>query len=227
MPVVSTSQIMKLSFGGSAWEEQELWSFGVHIGLTQGGDLNTQFTQVDLQGIYNLFASYLQNTIAGDATMSSNVVFNEVRLALLSERGQQIGDSRVYSTSNGITGADDQPYIPQHSIAITTQSDIRTGKTAKGRFYLPPGWGLPGANGNIAAGQRNRLAADFAGLISDINDRLAIVNPELVVVNFSKYTPTNPGQLNPVISVRVGSVIDTQRRRRNGLTEVYASEPVV
>lgn len=99
------------------------------------------------------------------------------------------------------------------------------GRRGRGRIYLPPnGTGcLSTSDGSINSTYTGNVATAAAQLMRDlIADPVALggVNVEPIVTGdpFTRY-----GRIN---AVRVGNVMDSQRRRRRSLVETYASATV-
>ncbi len=221
MPITPTTEYLKLTLGGSAWGGQEIWSIGIHLAMTDGTSVEQALADFNLQGAIAAFSSNMMIDTA--PSLSSAVQFSEVRIARFNIRGQQQGDSRVAFVSGNPYGFDTAKYLPQHSVVVTLNSDLLRGKTSKGRFYLPAGYGLPDEDGYIATNTVVSTANQALGFLNDLADVATDADPDLRIANVSGYTPTFSGASNEVISISVGNVVDTQRRRRNGLNERYQS----
>src|ERR1051325_3573231 len=118
MPIVTTTEYMKLTFGGSAWDGQEIWSIGLNLAMVDGSSVETAFNDFDLVAAAASFGANM-NVQAG-ASLSAAVSFDEVRLARFTAQnaGGQIGDSRVHFNAINNVGQDFTPYIPQHSVVV-------------------------------------------------------------------------------------------------------------
>jgi hypothetical protein len=101
--------------------------------------------------------------------------------------------------------------LPQGTQAVSLQTALRRGPAHAGRFY-PPTCSPVMIDGRVAAAETALQAGSASQLISDINGS----NAGKVVV-FSQIGPVT----NDVTGVRVGRVVDTQRRRRRNLLEDY------
>lgn len=220
MPVVTTTDVLKVTFGGTAWTDQEIWSIGMHLGMEDGSTVATAFEDLDLAALHTAFVTNLM--VEGYPSLATSVLFGEVRLGLYNQYGQLVGDSRNYFGPSYGSGLDDSSYIPQHSVVVSLLSDLPRGKTAKGRFYLPAGFGLPDADGYISNTDRANVITQVEAFLNAVSDVATSADPDLRIVNFSAGTALVDAILNPVVSFRIGNVVDTQRRRRNGLRERYA-----
>lgn len=219
MPITPTTEYLKVTYGGSAWDEQEIWSIGLHLAMVDGTSVEQALADFDLAAAAAAFATTM-NT-AEQPTLSSGVTFNEVRVARFNIRGKQQGDSRVFFPAAPVTGNDTRPYIPQHSVVVTLLSDQLRGKTSKGRFYLPAGYGLPEDDGYLSDASVGLLKLQVSNFLNELSDVVTDTDPDLRIANVSGYTPTFEGASNPVVAFSIGNVVDTQRRRRNGLKERY------
>lgn len=221
MPRVDAQGIMKLTFGGAAWDGQEIWSIGVHLGMVDGSSVETAFEDFDLVAAAAAFGVNMNVSTA--PSLSSSVSFDEVRLAQFSTgpTGSQIGDSRVHFNAINNVGQDSGQYLPQGSLVVTTNSDLLRGKTSKGRFYLPPGYYAIQPDGYIVPEVIDTTIEQVSNFLNDLADVALSADPDLRIVNYSGYTAQEPASLNPIVFFTIGNVVDTQRRRRNGLNERY------
>lgn len=221
MARVDAQGIMKLTFGGSAWDGQEIWSIGIHLGMVDGSSVETAFQDFDISAAVGAWIGNMN--VETDPSQSTSVSFDEVRLAQFSTGplGEQIGDSRVIFNTVNNDGLDFRSYIPQGSLVVTTNSDLLRGKTSKGRFYLPPGYYEVQDDGYIPSTVIQSTAAQVSGFLNALADIATDADPDLRIVNYSGYTPAEAASLNPITYFTIGNVVDTQRRRRNGLQERY------
>lgn len=107
------------------------------------------------------------------------------------------------------------PAPPQLTTAVSLTTGLLRGRGHMGRIYLPTGTSLLAvdAGGNVPAGLAAALAEGTALFLNTIN---ADTGGRVVV--FSKIAQTT----TPVTGCKTGSILDTQRRRRGSLKEVYS-----
>lgn len=139
--------------------------------------------------------------------------------------GQYTSKTRtnLYEFPTPIAGPASGNGMPQLSLCISLLTDIKRGPAARGRFY-PPSLGAYGVdtNGQVNSSTRDSQAAAGAQLIRDLSNWPGIdINGSLEVVVLGK-----GGATQKVTSVAVGSVMDTQRRRRSKLRETYSTVKV-
>jgi len=115
----------------------------------------------------------------------------------------------------------------QDALVLSWVTDAQRGPGSKGRIYVPcPSIAIVALSGKIAASNAV-IAANFgAALINRLNDDPNWpAHPDLECAVVSKVG----GVAFPIRSVRVGDVLDTQRRRRNAMVETYSvnSQPIL
>lgn len=122
------------------------------------------------------------------------------------------------------------PAPPQCSIAISWKTNKRRGTGANGRTYIPSA--IPDTNTgtpHISTTIRTALVGAFAGLSAAIEGLFVAhaeggLSPCKQIIATPGSTKTGEAGGNYQVSEwRIGSLIDTQRRRRNKFREVYTS----
>ena len=136
-----------------------------------------------------------------DLTLASAAAINEAT-------DGQITRVEVVLALTGVADAEMLPFQCATVISLLTASATRHGR---GRFYLPPLAASFLLNGKLNTTAMTTLDTAWTAFFDSLNTDG--VNP--VVRNRTGHVST------PVTSARVGDVIDTQRRRRNKLTETY------
>lgn len=120
----------------------------------------------------------------------------------------------------GLSGTSAAPSIPsQNAIAVSLTAGQRpNGTYIKGRFYLPsPATNALEANtALLTPTARTTIADNMAGFVTAL--KVAGHQPAV----WSRVL----GTFSPVQQLRVGSKVDTQRRRRNDSVEVYVARPI-
>lgn len=176
----------------------EVWTFTLHTSGA-GSLASAQSTWESATGA--LWTGQL------DALISADVVMTEVSTASLDEEtGGQISRLSVGVDRPGVAVGEMLPF--QCAVAISTRSNLAT-RSGRGRFYLPPL-----AEGNTAAGRLSTSAQ--AGIVTAVNQFFSALDTgglEPVLLNRTTLVQT------PITQFDVGDIIDTQRRRRNGLIE--------
>jgi hypothetical protein len=156
----------------------------------------------------------------------SFVTLKRVRIALMGDDGKVVregsgafvqGDADV--TIGGATAG--FLHAPQIALVHTLQSGF-PGPTGRGRFYLPsPAVEIEPSTGVMTALNAQAFADRARVFLNAITGDMRAAKPaiDLVVPSGGSVTRALPPQLHKVTSVQVGRALDTQRRRRNALTD--------
>nr|CRY96555.1 hypothetical protein [uncultured prokaryote] len=149
--------------------------------------------------------------------------FTAVKVAPIKVDGHYAGEPFLTPALNPAVGVN-PTVVPQASIALTTWTGSTLGKGNYGRMFLPHS-GVPDASTPLLSTTLAGNVADaFATFITAIN---AIPDGGVAtIMSQPSLITTWPGSAKPVTQVRVGRVVDTQRRRRASLDESYQSRPV-
>lgn len=143
----------------------------------------------------------------------SGYVYNDA--GVLTEQAAT-SDTPDVGTSPGI--------LPHSTAVVASLLTAVPGARTRGRLYLPLcGLPLDSALLTISGTQRGVIATAVAGALNDLRTAGYDVGADgldPVVVSTTATLAT------PITTVRVGSVPDVQRRRRNGLVEIYSSAAV-
>ena len=199
--------------GATVASAVEGWSFGIRFGAEDsavgGGPVPTQ----------NLADSFLATASAliVDAAMrfQSTTWLQECRLYSIGADGRATAEVTIADQA-GVKGIFGSGHLPwQNSMVVTLQAD-GLGKGKYGRIYLPPQaqeiTADGGVNSTIIASQTLRLGTFFSALADDANMPVQYLP---VVVGRTGVS----GTLRTVRHIKVGRVMDTQRRRRRSLDE--------
>lgn len=182
----------------------ETWSFGLHT----LGNITVSAAETAWSNAVQAFWDDVTLLIAGD------VAVTETTTAELDQpTGKQL--TRVASPSSlvGTNAGESLPFQCAPVVSLRTALATRAGR---GRFYAPSL-----AVDQVAAGKMVSLAQ--TGLLNGgVAMVQALTAAGLTTVLYSRTTHNT----QEVTSVDVGDVIDTQRRRRNKLTEARVSANV-
>lgn len=108
---------------------------------------------------------------------------------------------------------------PFQCARVATLITARAGRRYRGRIYIPclrPPMVDTGKTGPYTAGE----VAQLADLLADLGT--AFPNQSVAPAVYSAVAD----EVTPVTAVRIGDVVDTQRRRRDALVESYVSAPI-
>lgn len=127
---------------------------------------------------------------------------------------------------------------PQSTLCVTLTTDKPRGLASKGRIYTPPSAQcVIGTDGRVSDFNAAQVMGSIRNLIQGINasptaGQVAIFSRGKGEPQYNadkkrvEYTYPNQGAMNYVTGVRIGRVVDTQRRRRRQLVEGYQVEPL-
>lgn len=147
-----------------------------------------------------------------------------IKVAALDVTGHYLTDPLVRDIQTPASGSSNGPIYPQDSIVISLRAASTFGQANRGRMYLPHCATIrvsatPFMSGTQLGGLRT-AAQTFLNGVNDVTNTGA--DPAVLQIMSSKGTGTSKG----VATLAVGNVLDTQRRRRNRLTENYLTATV-
>jgi hypothetical protein len=203
-----------ITFLGDAWTQQEEWQIGLRVDST---DVPTEAELVALADAYAAFHTHTDVDIDGAAR------FLGVKWAPQDTSGRYPaeGESVTYFRPTPLPGGGGAGNsYPQLSIVVTLGTALPRGRGSMGRFYPPPSTQRVDTDGRIPATNATLYATAAATFIDQVN----AVDVGQVCV-FSN-PDDGAGPVQPVTRIRVGRVVDTQRRRRNQIPELHVEVPL-
>lgn len=216
--------LTRLSFGGTMCGGNEIWSCSVHLGSGVGTPTTEEewfdFYLPKSSAIKDAVEAFIENT---GSRVPADVVMNQVKLAHIGTDGKYLHEPIDMEAS--ASGTTNTPYLPQGSLVNSLVSDKWKDPGKYNRFYLPTLAPNTSDLWRLSVAEQTAATAALQGFLQDINDVLAADTPA-----FTQYvvvaSNTGTGSLMPATKVRIGRIIDTQRRRRNDLVEQYYELPV-
>lgn len=214
-----------LTFGGTLGTSGggfDVWQCGLHVADPNETLVPPLPSPGELADFQSLVAGMIGSSVFG---VSQGVLCTWVKAAGLNLAGEYTDEPSIRefaAVAGGGAGA--SAASPQDSLAITLWSGSTFGKANYGRFYLP--WNTLNVNVTTGVITLNPSAAtDAAAFVDGVNDWFATLPGTLdaKVCNMSK---VGLGTTKQVTQVRVGNAKDTQRRRRNNITETYLTAAV-
>jgi hypothetical protein len=145
------------------------------------------------------------------ALFTTGTVWNQINVQQLGGFGDPIVDSALASIEIPGTNSSD-PLPPQIAVCVSMLTGL-AGARNRGRFYLPP----PADTVLTTAG---RLSSSSMTILANG------LESAFTALNTAGFSPVirssvGGGAETAVTQLRVGSVLDTQRRRRNQIAETY------
>jgi len=213
-------KVNRVTLQGTSFSGEEIWSTGFYLGnIAADADAPTESLATSIGALWQTFFTHTNSRV------SSQFQCTEVKIAQLGTDGNTIPDSVKYFTYpapiSGIQGS--TLYPPQVAMVATLVGPVARGLASKGRMFLPGISAAVTTNGRISDLNRGELATNVRTFIRGVSD---IAETDNVPILASQGRPGIGGTApisREVVSVRVGNVYDTQRRRRNGLAEAYST----
>lgn len=205
---------LRVTWFGDAWNSVEEWSTGLRIDGETMPDA-TQMTALD-----TAFNALYVNTALGT---SGGTRYLGLKVAPQTEDGlygdgvNSLEKIRVTPTAGpGLVG------VPQNTIAATLTTALSRGLANEGRMYLPCTNHKAAVDGRITIVQAEAIRAAMITFLDAVND-VGIGRITVYSRGRKEGGTYGPGAAHAVTGVRIGRVIDTQRRRRNHLAEEYVT----
>lgn len=199
------AKTIKTVIGGTIGA-QEIFAFGFQL------DGSNVSGQVDLDGVNGACVAALTNNFLVSATLdlfAQAVTFDSVRNYLYTGGTT----ASLVSESTGINkhSAVAQVALPNQCAVVVTLETGTPGRSHRGRAYLPPvNINALRQDGQLLSSACTQLANSFASMLKALHDDPAPVGRPVVA-------SATKGSMTTVNQVRVDSIVDTQRRRRNKL----------
>jgi len=231
-----------LTIIGDSYGGTERWQFGMR--LSDGGIDNAataSAVQDDVLRWWSGAAPYTQNVDQFAPALSHRLT--EVKVARILPDGTyppaEASGSVFYAPPQVGTGFQREGQSAQQTMAASLWTAIPRGLGSKGRIYLPPSsLMIVGADGRLTQVASDQIAKSISRLISEINANALVGNVQIisrgkgvrrddVAKKRWVYDYPTPGPASNVIGVKVGRVVDTQRRRRRSLAEAPGPLQVV
>ena len=135
--------------------------------------------------------------------------------------GQVTVEWLAADNGGAVAGIGTTAYPLQIARVLSLTTDAPRGRAAKGRIYYPTAIPVGASDRRTFASDATTAAAQFVTLINGLNavpwEAEWTSPPEVAVVS------AIDASWRPVTGVKVGRVLDTQRRRRNDLAEDYSA----
>lgn len=209
----------KVTLEGTNATDQDIWTTGWRIAPSLVTESTVNYPQMagrlleSVTGAAETFWGALQARIARGTRL------NSVKVAPVDEDGRYIDnmDSVIYDWETPLRGAGTSAHPPQVSVVASLTTGTRRGNATHGRMYLPlTAIAINSDEFTIDTTNRQLIANAVKGLLNDSLSTLADVSLDPVVMS-----NIGSGTTRTITTVAVGSIPDTQRRRRNRFTEEY------
>ena len=209
----------RVTLEGTNATDQDIWTTGWRIAPSRASEPIINYPEMantlleSVTGAAETFWSALQGRIARGTRL------NSVKVAPVDEDGRYIDnmDSVIYDWETPLTGSSSNAHPPQVSVVASLTTGTRRGNATHGRMYLPlTAVPVDKDDFTISTSNRQAIANAVKGLLNDSIGAIADVTLDPVVMS-----NIGSGTTRTITTVAVGSIADTQRRRRNRFTEEY------
>lgn len=212
-------RVARITLSGDCFNSTEIWSTGFFMGW-EGKDADA----ITAQGLQDISVAWEVFFNASTSYISTNYRYLQAKAVMVEEDGKTIDGSAVYHyPATPVLGKNFSTTLPaQCALVATLASEVPRGLASKGRMYLPGVGAAITNDGKVPALTRDGIATGLKLFFDTI--ALDADMPGQPVLASLGHAPLNTGGTIKLIKqIRVGDVVDTQRRRRNQLTEVYAT----
>jgi hypothetical protein len=218
--MVYAHSVTRITLSGTMFGGAEEWSTGFFLGQ-ESADA-TPLAQAGIDQIRDAWEVFFEH---GLSWISNRYQFTQAKAAIIDATGHTVLDSVLYaypaSAVNG--GATSGHLPPQCSLVCTLLSDRPRGKASKGRMYLPGYAGGVDGGGKVESSIVSGIATNLKTFFDSMTSDADIPDQLILAAKGTGPVPALTAQNDYVETLRVGDVVDTQRRRRNGLNETYTS----
>nr|CRY96100.1 hypothetical protein [uncultured prokaryote] len=201
------------------------------IGANQTWSINPTFLwppgsgSIPTQAVMDGWTAAVVALNGGDIIPDLGLLSNAVSLTGATGLFKNLDNATVVASERVLAAprpGEGPPNLPgQISVVTTLQTNV-PGRRARGRLYWPFLSLSPQSTDlRLSASAAAAIAGATAAWIQAVAD--AWPGPEAVVPAVVSQVG---GTATPIVSVRVGDVFDTQRRRRDQLLETYAVAPL-
>lgn len=217
------NRVARVTLSGTMFGGAEEWSTGFFMG-NEGSDAPalSNLAAANIGEAWKTFFILPANKI------SNLYIFNTCKIVMQNNDGRTMADSAVYwSPPTETKGGSTTGHLPaQCSLAVSLLNSLPRGLATKGRMYLPGIAELVTATGKINSLTTGTIADNLKIFFDSItNDADTPGRP--VLASTGRGPLLLDGAIRHVNTIKVGDVIDTQRRRRNGLSEAYVARQLL
>lgn len=223
MPTYSENYA-ELRFGGSAWDAQETWSCGLKL-KHLGGDEPAAMRDETISTIEEV-AGLVETYFVGNSGFNGGCLLEWVRLNVINKATGKYyypNTPNIYEYETPISSGKNVG-IPQIAYCVTMRGVNKRGPAARGRWYVP----VTAAGPPVVTGtgvMPATLAQGWADEAGTFLDGLRSIDsgsgPDAWVPHLYGFSETSGTDDSGIVSVSVGNVFDTQRRRRAQIEETY------
>lgn len=208
-----------LSYGGTMCSGKEIWANNIRF--THGDsdlplDIDNLGSMIDdiKSDINDLFQDTRSKMLTD--TKVTWIKFNPIGPDGRYVDKEQTIERRL-TADQVIQGSVQGPILPpQCTVAITLKTGVERGRASRGRIFVPRPAVECSLDGTFSVQNANDMAAMYGEFFGNLGDWPGL---DLTTLAPSVVSGLGDGTKHKITHVEVGRVVDTQRRRRNALTE--------
>lgn len=214
---------IRVTFGGGIADNNDIWSCGFALAnYTETLNYEQWFIEqsANLATIGTLLSTFVSHP---DTLVPNNAKLFWAKMALIGTDGKYMREAVETQLNSG--GARNVAYSPQDALVIGLVSSKWKDPGKNNRFYLPT-IGPSAVNAwKLTPQEQEGVVAQAVTLFNEINDQVDGGMPGWSA-RVGVVSDSGAGSQLAAQDVRVGAIVDTQRRRRNKLNEDYVVEPL-
>jgi hypothetical protein len=217
------------TFGGhsasnASTTSPEIWQCGVRYCPNNAGlGVEDTFHTWSLDDAATAVATWFQQVTM---YFASDTRLDWVKAARIGVAGHYMEEPRIKVFTPYIQGGGGSAQLLplQVSVAVTLDTGKTIGRAKRGRIYLPPMSLVARTLTSAALGQTNQqnMCDGTKNMLAAVQGEISQFEQEYKLAVMSNI---GTGSHNFVTKVEVGSIVDTQRRRRNQIKETYYGAP--
>ena len=216
-------KVLRCTAFGSAFGGDEEWSTGFYMGALSNDIVPP--TQATADAFLTRWQTFFT---AANSSICSGYKTEGVRTTLYNASGvmDPAANFYAYPTVPFAGGGASTPQPAQISLVASLHATPQRGLASKGRMFLPGVNIAMGVDGRISSTNVTSLVTTlktlFTGMNGDTNVPGDLINASKGGTGLGALPPVN----RAVTNLLIGNVYDTQRRRRNTLTETYSTNTI-
>lgn len=210
-------RVVRATFTGTMFGGAEIWTTGMFFGWP-----DRDADPITGQGLADVSAAWETFFAKPSSAISSQYKYEMLKMCVINNDGKTVADSAMFhSPTNPVAGGGSPAALPpQVALVASLTNSVPRGLATKGRMFLPGVSAGVQATGKIDSFTRDAIAANLKDFFDSVyND--ADLPGQPVLVSVGRGPLHTDGNVRLVTQVKVGDVYDTQRRRRNALSESY------
>lgn len=218
-------QFLRLTWGFTVDASEEIANTSLNFALGAGSTLAVEaLNEIDFttplvpEALIGDLAGFMGTSGLNWASYSK---LRTIRIAAVGFDGLELAPALLHEDTTPAFGTSTNT-LPQASVVVTMRSGLTTGSANTGRMYMPHCYmTLNTGEATASSGTATVFAGLAATFVNAVTDHINASTTD----NWAPTIMTNKtGQASKFIDrVSVGTVNDTQRRRRNRLPEVYST----